>query len=124
MEADTNPLTVYREMRFNVRQAAAEQDGFWKYTGDAFDLAMVKLACPITGLNAVPSLRDGKSVAREVTKEIRAKYGIGFTSIWAWFQIARMVAFVVRTILEQLRANTHEASAVFTACRAMSKSGD
>ena len=123
MEADTNPMTVYREMRFNVIGAAAEE-GLLSYSGEAFDRAMAKFACPITGLNAAPSLRDGKSVAREVTKEIRAKYGIGFTSLWAWFQIARMVAFVVRTILEQLRANTHEASAVFTACRAMSKSGD
>lgn len=123
MEADTNPLTVYREMRFNVIGAAAEE-GLLNYSGEAFDRAMAKLACPVTGLNAVPSLRDGKSVAREVTKEIRAKYGIGFASLWAWLQIARMVAFVVRTILEQLRANTHEASAVFTACRAMSKSGD
>lgn len=124
MEADTNPMTVYREMRFNVRQAAAEQDGFWRHTGEAFDRAMAKLACPITGLNATPSLRDGKSVAREVTRELREKYGIGIASLWAWFQIARMVWFVVRTILEQLRAKPDEASAVFTACRAMSKSGE
>lgn len=123
MEADTNPMTVYREMRFNVIGAAAE-DGLLNYSGEAFDLAMTKLACPITGLNACPSLMDGRSVAREVTKEIRAKYGIGFTSIWAWLQVARMVAFVVRAILEQLRAKPDEASAVFTACRAMSRSGE
>jgi len=123
MEADTNPMTAYREMRFNVIGEAAEE-GFGNYSGEAFDRAMAKLACPTTGLNACPKLMDGRSVSREVTKEIRAKYGIGIASLWAWFQIARMVWFVVRTILEQLRANTHEASAVFTACRAMSKSGD
>lgn len=123
MEADTNPMTVYREMRFNVIGAAAE-DGLLNYSGEAFDRAMAKLACPVTGLNACPKLMDGRSVAREVTKEIRAKYGIGFTSIWAWLQVARMVAFVVRAILEQLRADTHAASGAFTACRAMSKSGE
>jgi hypothetical protein len=117
-------MTAYREMRFNVRQAAAEQDGLWRYTGEAFDRAMAKFACPTTGLNTCPKLSDGRAVAREVTREIREKYGIGIASLWAWFQIARMVWFVVRTILEQLRAKPHEASAVFSACRAMSKSGD
>lgn len=100
METD-RAIGLFREFRHSVISQAADH-GYRRYVDDAFDESIREMLDLF--LTDAPYDGDGAEFVKTVANRIRAKHKIGFFGSWVlWFQIGRIVWFVVSLILQSLK---------------------
>lgn len=99
MEA-SRAIGLFREFRHSVIATAADH-GYRQYVEDAFDESIREMIDLF--LTDATYSGDGREFVKAVANRIREKNNIGFFTSWVlWFQIGRLVWFVVSLILQSL----------------------